>query len=220
MIPVYLLTNNNHLWLLPGFTYLWNRYCNQPVTVFGYDAPNNLPDNFTFHSLGQQLPASQWSNGLLRLLDNAEKYFILTLEDYWLYESVDMYKITTLSRLINDNVLRVDLSGNRASYKQAIEIMPNMVETFGGTPYQMSFQAAIWHRDNLRKVLKKGENPWQAEINGSKRVRNLRVLGTDKALLKYQPVWRSQQKRWQLDKIKTDDLEYMRDQGWLTPNHD
>jgi hypothetical protein len=79
----------------------------------------------------------------------------------------------------------------------------------------MSYQAAIWHKKNMRKVLEKGENPWESEVNGSKRVGNLRVLGTKPALLRYQPVWRSKKRKWQLEKIKTVDLEYMKERGWL-----
>lgn len=235
MIPTYILTNNNHLWLLNGFSYLWNKYCAFPVTIFGFKSPNQMHVNFQFESLGDQLPASQWSDSLLRMLDNiGHKYFILLLEDYWLYELVDRHGINNLQRFMTDDILRIDLSGNRASYKQSqqvggmalcdppkktgYEFIPfshQIVETPEGTPYQMSFQAAIWHKENMRKVLEKGESPWQAEINGSKRAGNLRVLGTNPALMKYQPVWRSQQQHWQLDKLKTDDLEFIKRRGWL-----
>lgn len=214
MIPTYVLTNNNHLWLLRGFTYLWNRYCGQPVTVVGFDQTIPLSRNFTWLSLGKQLPASQWSDGLLMMLDQiGHKHFILMLEDYWLYQSVDRQRINQVARLINDDILRIDLSGNRQNYKTAVQFAYNLVETFEGTPYQMSYQAAIWNKDNLRKVLRKGENPWQSEINGSKRVGKLRVIGT-KAMW-YQPVWRSKQRRWQTDKIRSEDLEHIKKQGWL-----
>lgn len=216
MIPVYVLTNNNHLWLFPGFTYLWNKYCGSQVVVFGFDKPTGLPNNFYFQSLGPQLPASKWSNGLLKMLDSiGHLHFILMLEDFWLYQPVDKQRINQAAKLMNDDVLRIDLSGNRASYKSAVEIAPGVVETPLGTPYQMSYQAAIWHKENLRKVLRNGENPWQSEINGSQRIGNLQVWGTKPAALHYQPVWRSQRGRWQLDKIKTEDLEYLRERGWL-----
>jgi hypothetical protein len=216
MIPTYILTNNHHLFLLPGFAHLWNKYCGSQVVVFGFDKPIGLPNNFYFQSLGAQLPASKWSNGLIQMLDRiGHLHFILMLEDYWLYQSIDANRINKLANLMNDDILRIDLSGNRASYKSAVEIMPGIVETPLGTPYQMSFQAAIWHKDNLRRILRNGENPWQSEIEGSKRVDNLRVLGTRPATMHYQPVWRTQQQRWQLDKMKTNDIEYLKGQGWL-----
>lgn len=217
MIPTYVITNNKHLWLLPGFTHLWNKYCGSQLIIFGFDSPNGqLPKNVTFRSLGQQLPANRWSDGLLQMLDRiGHRHFILMLEDFWLYRQVDIERIHQVARLMADDILRIDLAGNRASYKAASEIAPGIVETPAGTPYQMSFQAGIWHKENLRSVLKIGENPWEAEVNGSHRVGDLRVLGTKPAAMHYQPVWRTKQRRWQLEKIKTEDLEYMKGMGWL-----
>lgn len=190
-----------------------------PATIVGFDGSLLMGPHFSFLSLGRQLPASQWSDGLWKMLNLIPgKYFILMLEDYWLYQLANPQQINDLVGLMDDEILRIDLSGNRTSYKAAYEVAPGIVETPPGTPYQMSFQAAIWHRENLRSVLKSGENPWESEINGSKRVGNLRVLGTKLAALYYQPVWRSKQKRWQLDKIGTEDLEYMRGRGWLDEN--
>lgn len=220
MIPTYVLTNDNHIWLMRGFAHLWQKYCNKLYRVFwGSQYPYLLVRIAWGQPLGQ-LPANQWSDSLLLAIDNIkENYFILMLEDYWLYDYVDYERINQLKNLMSDDILRIDLSGNRASYKAAYEVSPGIVETPPGTPYQMSFQAAIWHKENLRKVLRKGENPWEAEVNGSERVGNLRVLGTKPALMKYQPVWRGKQKRWQLDKIKTVDLEYMKENGWLDGNN-
>lgn len=216
MIPITVLTNDKHLWLLDGFQYLWNKYCGLPVTIYGFKSPNNMHPNFNFQSLGEQLPVEKWSNGLLKMLDKIEDdYFILMLEDYWLYEQVDKDRLSDSIRqamnLPND-LLRLDLSGNRAAYKQAMDWHGGIVETFSDCPYQMSFQAAIWHKENLREVLRPNESPWQSEIEGSKRVAK-RVLGTKPAVIKYQPVW--QHNRWKLDKLKTEDIEYLRRRGWL-----
>ena len=211
MIPTYCLTNNNHLWLTPGFIYLWRKYTrNYPITIVGFD---QQPDNVNFLSLGKQLPASQWSNGLIKMCSIIPySYFILMLEDYWLYDYANINQANGLLRYMSDDVLRIDLSGNRLVYPHQ-KLDNGLVETFEDAPYQMSFQAAVWNKKNLLKVLEKGENPWQSEINGSNRVGNLRVLGTQ--VLYYQPVWRSKQKRWQVDKLNKDDLNYIRSRGWM-----
>ena len=113
---------------------------------------------------------------------------------------------------MNDDILRIDVSGNRYAYPHK-KLDNGLVETFSNAPYQMSFQAAVWHKHNLKKVLKKGENPWQSEINGSGRVENLRVLGTK--AMSYQPVWRSKQRRLRLNKLNKKDVEYIKSRGWL-----
>ena len=213
MIPAYVLTNNNHLWLIPGFMHLWNKYTNNyPIAIVGY---NEQPTTSTpFLSLGEQLPTSKWSDGLLKMLDIIpDEPFILMLEDYWLYDQVNMNKTNGLARYMNDDILRIDLSGNRQAYPHE-KLDNGLVETFSDAPYQMSYQAAIWHKENLRKVLRKGENPWQSEINGSKRVGNLRVLGTK--TMSYQPVWRSKQKRLQVNKLNKEDIKYIKSRGWLS----
>lgn len=225
MIQTMVLTNDNHLSLLRGFAYLWNKYAGgKPVTIYGFNPPPfTLPDNFAFRSLGPQLSASEWSRGLHRaILDFGQKSFVLMLEDFWLCDYVDWRAFNVATRLIDDTVLRVDLSGNRAAQRKAQNAGEfegyDIVETPAGTPYQMSFQAAVWHSRNLLKVLNNNENPWDAEILGSARVdaSGLRVLGTKPAIMKYQPVWRAKEKRWQLDRIKTVDIEYLKGKGWLS----
>ena len=220
MIPTYVLTNDNHVWLMRGFLYLWQKYCGQNIVVRYGTKSFPASANIQWESSGFQYPASRWSDSLIDLIDSAgDKYFVLMLEDYWLYDYVDYSRINQLTDLMSDDILRIDLSGNRASYSQAVKIQLGIVETPPGTPYQMSFQAAIWHKENLRNTLRKGESPWESEIKGSKRVGDLRVLGTNPAMMKYQPVWRGQRRQWQVDKLKTVDLEFMMGKGWLdAPN--
>lgn len=224
MIPTYVFTNDNHLHLLKGFSYLWNEYSDPAttITVVGYSQPDfELPPNFAFYSLGQQVPKDKWSNSLIdfcNILDN--DYFLLMLEDFWLIDYVDRLVIPKLEKFLADDVLRIDLSGNRYAYPY-IEVDEcaeyKIIQSYPHAKYLMSFQAAIWHRENLLKVLRLNENPWQAEIDGSRRVKEsgLRVLGTDLRVMKYQPVWRSQQRKWQLDKIPTYQLERIKSNGWL-----
>lgn len=225
MIPVYVFTNDHHLWLLRGFSYLWNEFGGQgsQVVIVGYAQPDfPLPLNFRFLSLGKQQPKERWSDSLIEFLGMiGHLRFVLMLEDYWLTAPIDPLAPNNLVRFVDDDVLSLDLSGTRASKKQAKTVTAvygyELVSTPTGTPYQMSFQAAIWNKPNLLKILKAGENPWQAEIEGTKRVNasGLRVLGVRPAALKYQPVWRSQKQKWQLDKIPADKLEHIKRQGWL-----
>lgn len=223
MIPIYVITNDNHLFLLQGFSYLWNKYADNTtrVTVVGYsNPPFELPPNFEFMSLGPQRPKQEWSDALLDFTDIIpDEQFVLMLEDFWLNNYVDRLVINKLSEHITSNVLRIDLSGNRISYdyrSTGIGVMGyELIESSPSARYQMSYQAAIWNKKNFQKVLKRGENPWESEINGSKRVGNLRVLGTNPKVISYQPVWRSKQGRWQLDRIKPGDLGYIKGRGWL-----
>jgi hypothetical protein len=223
MIPVYTFTNDNHLFLLRGYSYLWNEYADHSSynTVVGFTHPEfDMPVNFKFYSLGKQLPKEKWSDGLIQLCELLQSdWFILMLEDFWLTDFVDRLALNELKKWFDDSILRIDLSGNRASYKQARIIGKcmeyDMVETGVNVPYQMSFQAGIWNRKLLLSLLKKGESPWEVEIEGSKRITNERIIGTSSAIMKYQPVWRCKRQQWQVDKIPTAKLEYMKSEGML-----
>ena len=225
MIQTYVLTNNNHLFLLRGFSYLWNEYAgpSSQVVVVGYDMPQfALPSFLRFLSLGKQVPKEKWSNSLIDFCERiVEDYFILLLEDFWLYDYYDRKAIPKLLDWMDDDVLRIDLSGNRASYGHKTlgqRAGYDIIQSHKNAKYQMSFQAAIWRKENLLKMLRRNESPWEAEIKGSKRVKKMKVLGTKPAVMRYQPVWRSQKKQWQLDKIPTYQLEKIKEWGWLDTN--
>ena len=54
-------------------------------------------------------------------------------------------------------------------------------------PYSVSLQASIWQKEFFLEILQNGENPWQTEIEGSKRVYKSRkkVIWTDIPILIY-----------------------------------
>lgn len=233
MIPVYVLTNDKHLFLLKGFTACFRRFWpEQSVVVAGYHPPDEpLPEGFSFLSLGDvNPPADHWSDGLHRLLDHIHQpHFLLMLEDYWLYEAVDVEKIKSMFRLMawldkrHSEVLRLDLSGDRAALADhrrapgSWETTP-IIESLWNSPYQMSLQAAIWSKNTLRKYLPGGWSPWQFEVEGSETLSRLgpqgpKVYGVEQPLLRYQPVYRAGRNRWQTDKIPADVLAVVKAGG-------
>lgn len=219
---IYTLTNDKHSHLIEPFLYFWNKYTdNHPVNIVGFsDIP--VTDNANFISLGKQLPAGQWSDGLIRLCQVIEDdYFILMLEDYWLHSYSDLSHLDKFSAMMTDDILRFDLSGNRTGHPHySINSIPGyaIIESVRTAKYMQSFQVGIWDKINLLNILRKNENPWQSEIEGTKRVYDttLRVIGTNPAVLKYQPVWRSGKRQWQFDKFNSQDREYIID--WLKRN--
>jgi len=226
MLPVYVLTNDNHLWLLRGFCHLWAKFysADAPVTVCGYNPPPfALPANFTFRSLGPtNRPVEQWSDGLIQLCHEcAYTHFVLMLEDYWLTARTDPRLVhAAWFTLHTSGWLSIDLSGTRQAGKRARVVGQfaggEYVETPPGTPYQMSFQAAIWNKARLLEILHPGETPWQVEVDGSQRVdaAGLRVLGTRPALLHYKPVYRCKRGALNLDGVP--DVGKIEAMGWTS----
>lgn len=197
------LTCDTHTFLLKGFAYLFNKYWSdgQLVDIYGTIPPSfPLPSNFRFTELSRAYPFEQWTDSVLEMMRLInEDQFIFMLEDYWLTEQVNLDQVKFLYTLMQSSwldrkVLRVDLTADRASQRNypvyaARDL--HIIETVPGSPYQMSFQAAIWNKKLLQKVLIKGENAHEAELDGSIRLGfGYKVYGTTEWPVKYRPVYR------------------------------
>jgi len=240
-LPIYLLTNRNHHWLVPGFIHLFRTFWNnkQPVTIASYGDKDAIlerwmPDNWAYHKIANQnYPANQWSNGLKQLLTKMKnEFFVLFLEDYWLNAAVNVPLVHDLFEYCSgleerDSLLRMDLTADRVSQRrrprhwsrigenQSTEI----VLSVHGTKYQMSFQCGIWQRNNLLSVLRIGESPWDAELRGTDRLnyetqfRHLIVLGTNSHPVKYRPVYRTGRNTMNISSIGKKQQAFMGNHG-------
>jgi hypothetical protein len=202
---VAVLTNDKALWAIRPFAALFNRFWSkdQRVEVVGFSRPSFvMPANFSFASMGKEnWPAERWTDQLIHYLEElAGDHLVLMLEDYWLKKYVDVACVEAMWRLaqeLGDRLLRIDLTTDRSKRPMARFYEDwegfNVISTPADSPYQMSYQAAIWHRKNLLDVLVSGETPWQSEIYGSERLKereDLLVLGTRHEPVPYVPVLR------------------------------
>ncbi|MFA5714365.1 MAG: hypothetical protein WC998_01320 [Candidatus Paceibacterota bacterium] len=200
-IKIVVPTSNDYVNCLVPFAYLFNKFWSdkQPVTVMRYDVrPPKLPDNFYKPSIGKQADFS-WSSGLMSFLkDFSSDYIMLMLEDYFLTDKVDTDEIKSLWEFmeLHPEVAKIDLSFDRMNYDHSnyATIGKTQLITSGDeTPWQTSIQAAIWRKDFLLRFLDPGENAWQFEKEGTKRVIAAResgeftgfILGTKNPPLKY-----------------------------------
>jgi hypothetical protein len=179
------------------------------VDVYGFNPPAETYQALRFHSMDTyNYPKNKWTNGLIKMVKMIDSdWFILLLEDYWLTQRANLSCIEAMidyatNRQGGLEILRIDLSADRASRKQAREYdrhsLYNIIVTPSGTPYQMSYQAALWNSAALLDVLKPDESAWESEVKGSKRLDkrdDLLVLGTSHYPIKYVPGYRSQQRR-------------------------
>lgn len=196
MLRVFVEVSDNYLWALKPFIYLFQTYWSeqQPVVIGGFAPPPfELPDNFRFHQIAKHnFPANKWSDGMLKFfLDNpTDEHFVFMLADYWLSRTVDVRGVQACYDYIKDrpNVLRIDLSADRlyAGGMRDVESYGcyDVVETPNSSPYQMSIQAAIWHRKNFVKLLQQGKSAWEVEIH-TKPPEQMRVLGTRQWPVRY-----------------------------------
>lgn len=189
-------TSDTHAWLLRGFFHQWamygkmpgTRYENDPLEmeVAGFSKPYFHLD-VPFVSIGrfEDYPVGKWSDAIIKYLQGmADDLFLFLLEDYWLIRPINRGAIFTAYGYMMDHpdILRFDMAADRMFNRQARYLEPcgslDICEAKGD--YSFSTQAGIFRRKLLLEILKPGETPWEAEINGSGRLNKLpwRVVGT------------------------------------------
>jgi hypothetical protein len=192
---IFVLTSDKYLDALKPFCYLFNKYWgkDQGVIIAGFTKPDfELPPNFAFHSIGEfsDYPVNKWSDSLIDLMDQHSHIdtSIIMLEDYWLTRPVLTVAVHTCYDYMRQfrYVLKMCLTGDRLysagvrPYGHAGPV--DLVVSDPDSQYQMSMMTGIWNHEQLRKVLIPGETPWEVEIEGTPRVRELKdemiVLGT------------------------------------------
>ena len=232
-IPICVLTCDAYLWMLRPFAFLFNTFWGkeQEVTIFGYKpifrVLNDLPQNFKFISIDKEsYPERRWSDGLIKMIHLLKSpYFILFLEDFWLTAPVDIGVVDKLYEYmkVHHNVLRMDLTNERIS-KKNVKLIEHydgigIIEAPNSSKFSMSFQVGIWDSELALQVLREGETPWQTELQGTERINSLngeiRVLGSDRRPVEYQPVYRKHRRRMTTDKIPSHLLEVIVERGWL-----
>ena len=232
--PVYVLTSDKYLDALRPFAWLLNRYWqpNPQVIVGGFTAPTfGLPPNFTFHSLGrfEDYPVERWSDALIKmLLELQHPVFALMLEDYWLTGPVKTQDVQVLTDYMAqfEYVARLDLTGDRLhsgfakEYGQAGDV--KLLVSDPDSQYHCSLMTALWRRERLLSILVAGESPWQIELEGTVRLRNLRnyciVLGTADPPVRHTLAFRGGDSgKLLLEEIPADDVAEMRRLGLLRP---
>ncbi|MGZ3900045.1 MAG: hypothetical protein ACXVP4_07355 [Bacteroidia bacterium] len=136
-----------------------------------------------FHPLVTQVfsnKKSTWSEELdiiLRQLPG--KYVLIILEDYFIYEPVNNDEINRILNSMESMDAGYTMLG--AFPKKYDELWPHSPLTLNpelglikkGSKYRVCLQTAIWNKDILLKLLNPLENPWQFEIEASKRSNQL-----------------------------------------------
>jgi hypothetical protein len=119
---------------------------------------------------------SNWSDEMKIALEKIPgKYFLLILEDYFIYQQVDnsvVEKMMAIAEGENADFLRLGcFPGRYNSYwpYKPLTWYDDIAEINEGAKYRINLQTAIWRKEALTDLLVSGENPWQFEINASAR---------------------------------------------------
>ncbi len=119
---------------------------------------------------------SDWSTETKAILGQIkEKYVIVILDDYLIYQSVDMPTLLNSLQLMKRyDALFLKLFCFPASHSSLwasdkLEEAPFMGKIRNGQEYRINLQVGAWNKEIMMDILKPGESPWQFELEGSKR---------------------------------------------------
>lgn len=193
-MKIVVTTSDRYLHLLPIFCFLFNKYWHesedehtikmQKVEIVGYKKPDfELPFNFTFHSLGEQIgDATNFTKDLREYFKQQDQFFIWMMEDTFLRANVNFNSLNLLKSLTNvDKVGRIYLSDDIMRREGHF--------TFGkyddfyvyqlpqDSIFRLSTQASIWNRDFLLMYMQKDLSPWQFESQADTAIDDYHVVG-------------------------------------------
>jgi hypothetical protein len=215
-------TSNGYERILRIFVFLFNKNwdSNQKVEIVGYNKPNfNLPDNFDFISLGEQIGDSRnFSNDLRKYFESQDTFFCWIFNDSFI-KSIDFEKLDYLWSLRNNSIGRINLC-SKAGLLQDHFIHENysdykIVENTQTALYRLCTQPSIWHKQFLLKYLTKGLTPWEFETQESKND-GWRIIGLEKdVLIHNEGVTKHDIYKLNLNGIKVEQINEMKQFGIL-----
>lgn len=188
-IKIYVTVSDKYQWLLKPFCYLFNKFWdkNQKVIFLGYKPLEfNLPSNFDFISLGEDLGPNKWSNSLIDFFKKTkETHFILGLEDQILTGPIKKDILNILLKECNDpkvgriNLMRDTVNRPHSLYKQIDEDF-SIIKANQNSDYRISLMWSIWNKEYFLKYLNPNISAWEFEGSRGEKGQNdgYHILGT------------------------------------------
>lgn len=147
---------------MPFFSLL-NKYwkdCNYPKYL--------LTETLSYSDFGVKTincTSPKWSDRLLFALNSVEsEYVLFFLEDFFLLGNVDSNAINNfISYMDNDSQMSVVYFKTSTGQNNVSPKYPDLIKMEQGKKYFINFQAALWRRMDMIKVIKPGLSPWEIE---------------------------------------------------------
>lgn len=128
-----------------------------------------------------------WASNLLNFLGDSDEPFLLLLDDYIL-DVVDHRLLELAVQAIELSTVGMVRVHPCPGPTLDFPFSPELGEIDKREPYAISLQAAIWKPQVIRDLFRHGEDPWQTEIDGSRRAAGysgFHFLGTKASAIGY-----------------------------------
>lgn len=206
------------------------------IDILGFKEPEfDLPTRARFISLGDMndFPLDKWSTPIIDYFKRCyDDRVIWMLDDYYVYRQVDTRAVRVLWDYANQYkfTLKIDLAEDRL-HAEGTDLNYGYIDYDGSkrldliksspeSQYHMSLWPGIFRVEHLLRVMIPDENPWQLEISGTSRARNMSdviVLGTKQSLVEIRLGARGGHGEGQLgiDGLKPEDQAELKELGYV-----
>jgi hypothetical protein len=113
-----------------------------------------------------------WTARLLQSLKIInKKYVLLSCDDFWIEETVDLNEVLRSLHEMESNQLIVNISFSHMKNASSSVLFDHFrLRTLTGHSL-VNFQMGLWKVSSLEKLLKANEDPWEAELIGTERAK-------------------------------------------------
>lgn len=157
--------------LWANFFYLWKKYWpsfNSQV-IF-----NTESKSFSYTDIKITRPSFSkreltWSERLYESLESVRTpYVIITLDDFYLKSPVDVNTIEfCVNQMDNDENIKLFTFASQPGKNKPCEFSEYFEERARFATYRINAQIGLWRVSYLKSIIRKYENPWEFELNGS-----------------------------------------------------
>jgi hypothetical protein len=180
MIPIYMMTNDQSMHILPAATYFFNKFwpSREDVTILCFNGPKRLPNNFHVHRLGKQSSFSfkrngrtyyYWSNSIIPFFRKIKApVFILLWDEHLIIKKVNAGLLNeALAEVVCKKVQKVVLDRhlNKGKFSKGVtDYSDGLVELNQKTMYRTTLMPSIWHKNYFMRHLRVNMTAWDFEV--------------------------------------------------------
>jgi len=176
---------DRYSWLIPIFSHFYERSWPDNPYKTEFVTETERIDGMPIFCTGK-IP---WTERAIKYLESfEEETFLLLLEDYIIGETIDTNRIKMAENLCKGNIGCVRLNPHDRFSRFLVDSdIDGFKEYPLDKPYSVSLQPAIWQKEFFLEFLQRGENIWQVETEGSKRIHTSKkkVIWSDIPIISY-----------------------------------
>jgi len=182
-LKIVLPTCDKYMFVIEALAYTVEKFWpdHQPIILVGYEAPKfELPDSWSFVSLGKDRGAKKWGDDMLTFFkDFDDEHFIYIEDDILLLTDVNTDKMEYMFKMMDDKTPKANIAGAHMERPERwIDLNDNeVVELKQDINYRTSRGCSIWNTKFFLSYVKPNQSPWDYESAHPKND-GLRILST------------------------------------------